>query len=511
MEYKIVDASSKSSPRDTGETAATATTLVNVEKRDGTENEDPKSSGFVAAKSMDLHVKVLDGKERAMNPAFRRRVLLQQQQEAGADNPHLPAAPRALRQREDWKVFHGFTGVFDTDATNRGVYESTVRPLLLQQFSPDAVIPDSGCPFERRVPPSLCVFTYGHTGSGKSHTLLGYDDKENAEGLYKYAARELMDRLSELDGKEKRRILYVRVTELYKDTVRDLLTDDDGCTVREDGNGVVRVRGPMVEDPDTGRIEQKVLGRACATPEKTVECIDEACANRRVGISTHHDRSSRSHLVVEIEVVTQSLLDRRDSLAREETQLTRLKWLQTEKMASKRRKESRPMPRWTEEYDSGMKLRNEIKTYESLVFKSQQELSKMEERDPMLGRTMVFCDLAGNEYARDSNGSTKQEREEAAEINKSLLAVKEMIRALNSSRVVGGGGGGRGGGGSGKNQQRGTQQHRHVSYRDSQLSMLLKRHLQGNGSRAVMMGHIGPSQEHVRKTINTLKYCSMAL
>mmetsp|Transcript_22703 Transcript_22703/g.34578 ORF Transcript_22703/g.34578 Transcript_22703/m.34578 type:complete len:140 (-) Transcript_22703:87-506(-) len=119
-----------------------------------------------------------------------------------------------------------------------------------------------------------------------------------------------------------------------------------------------------------------------------------------------------------------------------------------------------------------------------------------------LGGTLVFCDLAGNEYARDAAGSTKEEMKEAAAINQSLLAVKEMIRSLNNNVIVN------------KNNDAGTNSKNkskmHIAHRDSKLSILLRRHVQeGNGSRAVMMGHISPSQEYVRKTINTLTYCSM--
>jgi kinesin family protein 2/24 len=116
-----------------------------------------------------------------------------------------------------------------------------------------------------------------------------------------------------------------------------------------------------------------------------------------------------------------------------------------------------------------------------------------------LGGTLVFCDLAGNEYARDAAGSTKEEMEESAAINKSLLAVKEMIRSLNISKNN-----------DNTNNNSKNNSKMHVAHRDSKLSIMLHRHVQeGNGSRAVMMGHISPSQEYVRKTINTLTYCSM--
>ncbi|CAB9505402.1 Kinesin-like protein [Seminavis robusta] len=387
------------------------------------------------------------------------------QEEAPAKiNPVFAGAPPLRRRKDQWKSFDGFNKILKDDKNNEQVYQATIQPLVT------AVAEQPNL--------SACVFTYGHTGSGKSHTLLGYDDEL---GVYKFAAAEMLEQLADNDDNGKM-MLLVRVSELYKDTVHDLLTKEQ-CSIRQDGKGVVQVRGPMKED-DLGRIDQLPLGKLCSTAPEVVDCVEAAVASRRVGISTHHSQSSRSHLVVELEVVTAELVEQRNLLMTRDAHLTRLKWLQTERSFGKHL--DRPMPKWTKPYMDGnapTKLRKEILQYETLVKESKQCVAKLEKN---LGGTLVFCDLAGNEYARDAAGSTKEEMEEAAEINKSLLAVKEMIRSLNNNAK-----------GKGTN---------HVPYRDSKLTMMLRRHLD---NKAVMMAHLSPSQESWRKTINTLTYAAL--
>ena len=49
-----------------------------------------------------------------------------------------------------------------------------------------------------------------------------------------------------------------------------------------------------------------------------------------------------------------------------------------------------------------------------------------------LGKLLIV-DLAGSERAQDTQSNNRQRRLEGAEINKSLLALKECIRALDNA------------------------------------------------------------------------------
>ncbi|XP_029437100.1 kinesin-like protein KIF24 [Rhinatrema bivittatum] len=97
----------------------------------------------------------------------------------------------------------------------------------------------------------------------------------------------------------------------------------------------------------------------------------------------------------------------------------------------------------------------------------------------MFGR-ISFIDLAGSERAADARESDKQTKIEGAEINQSLLALKECIRALD-------------------------QEHAHTPFRQSKLTQVLKDSFIGN-SKTCMIANISPSHVATEHTLNTLRY-----
>lgn len=94
-----------------------------------------------------------------------------------------------------------------------------------------------------------------------------------------------------------------------------------------------------------------------------------------------------------------------------------------------------------------------------------------------------FIDLAGSERAADVQNSDRQTRMEGAEINKSLLALKECIRAMD----------------------RATSSANHIPFRGSKLTMVLRDSFIGN-SRTVMIANVSPNDRSSENTLNTLRY-----
>lgn len=100
--------------------------------------------------------------------------------------------------------------------------------------------------------------------------------------------------------------------------------------------------------------------------------------------------------------------------------------------------------------------------------------------DKLVGK-LSFIDLAGSERGADTSDNNRQTRLEGAEINKSLLALKECIRALDSDA-------------------------RHVPFRGSKLTAVLRDSFLGDQARTVMIANISPTSVSVEHTLNTLRY-----
>lgn len=93
---------------------------------------------------------------------------------------------------------------------------------------------------------------------------------------------------------------------------------------------------------------------------------------------------------------------------------------------------------------------------------------------------MNFIDLAGSERGADTIDQNKQTRMDGAEINKSLLALKECIRALDLEK-------------------------KHLPFRGSKLTQVLKDSFTGN-SKTTMIANVSPANSCCEHTLNTLRY-----
>ncbi|XP_051850223.1 kinesin-like protein KIF2B [Antechinus flavipes] len=94
-----------------------------------------------------------------------------------------------------------------------------------------------------------------------------------------------------------------------------------------------------------------------------------------------------------------------------------------------------------------------------------------------------LIDLAGNERGADTCRTSRQRQLEGAEINKSLLALKECIRALGQNKS-------------------------HTPFRASKLTQVLRDSFIGQNSSTCMIATISPGLSSCENTLNTLRYAN---
>ncbi|GJQ81405.1 kinesin-4B [Trypoxylus dichotomus] len=115
-------------------------------------------------------------------------------------------------------------------------------------------------------------------------------------------------------------------------------------------------------------------------------------------------------------------------------------------------------------------------------------ISMQKKNDSNVNRTAKFhlVDLAGSERSKKT-GATGQTFKEGVNINKGLLALGNVISALGDDKTQNG----------------------YISYRDSNLTRLLKDSLGGN-SITLMIACVSPADYNLEETVSTLRYADRA-
>ena len=105
-------------------------------------------------------------------------------------------------------------------------------------------------------------------------------------------------------------------------------------------------------------------------------------------------------------------------------------------------------------------------------------------RDSSTGKVrgkLSLVDLAGSERGSDTKSHNRQRRTESADINTSLLALKECIRAIDIDS-------------------------KHVPYRQSKLTLILKDCFMSKSARTAMIATLSPGSNSTEHSLNTLRY-----
>ena len=159
---------------------------------------------------------------------------------------------------------------------------------------------------------SSCCFAYGHTGTGKTHTMLG----EAKHGSYVSANDNYGLRLVESAGLAPRVFLEVmerilgdpevaqdtRITisflEIYQEKLRDCLVDADHATD-------LKVR----EHPALGPYVENLQKVEVHTPQEALALLYQGYCERSTGQNNRNRLSSRSHAIVTLELTSSNAPD----------------------------------------------------------------------------------------------------------------------------------------------------------------------------------------------------------
>jgi hypothetical protein len=205
----------------------------------------------------------------------------------------------------------GFTGVLGIETSNFEVFNRCLEPHM-------STVLNGG---------SVSFFTYGYTGGGKTHTVVGYNGER---GVYFVAAEYILNQLEHLHAAHPPddtglQELFLRATacEIYLDKVYDILGPTKlECDLRVDENNELQIisRTPSREYIDgidctssgphativtrTDGLRSVLLTNADGLQEIAQSCVQQ----RAFGTSTEHTQSSRSHAILKLEIVNSELL-----------------------------------------------------------------------------------------------------------------------------------------------------------------------------------------------------------
>jgi len=374
----------------------------------------------------------------------------------GEDKVTIRRRPQ-LRAKGGFKGI-GFAGVVEEEGTNIQTYEQAIQPLVQETILQGHT---GSC------------FAYGMTGSGKTHTMMGYGEEK---GMYALAAREILAKMEEYQEnlEDAKLHLSIRFAELYNGHYYNLLDNRKQCQILEGLKGKVLLRN--TEKTEDGRYQYSAIRAiSCTTVEEVEAAIEEGLKLRASGTSSTHSQSSRSHAIIEMKIVTDELVRLENEYAELDGELT---------------------------FQS-----NEVQTF--LVQKKIKKLKKQMAKNLRLqkeempkhfsiGGQLVFCDLAGAEIGNThsvigdewissgySEQQTEKEKMEAKKINLSLSALSLVLKELSSE---------------GKKR---------VAYRNSPLTMFLRQYLQGDDCKSVMMAAVSPCNNFKKTTIRTLNYAKL--
>jgi len=358
-------------------------------------------------------------------------------------NPNVNELDVQSLSRDTMKMY-ACDHFFDESSSTTSVYEKTAANLIPRLFEGK----------------NGSAFCYGATGTGKTFTMFG-DNKSS--GIVRLVGSEIFEQLEENEGSRVESRLRLSGIEIYGETIRDLLDDSNGETVRITSSK----RGKSV-----------IQGLSAKVVENLEQFNDmvQYCRNARVTEATNaNDTSSRSHCIIQI------TLEQRNQVTgeRKESKLNLIDLAGSERATvtdTDGRRRSKSI------CDPAKKKRKKKKR--SSLMPRKGSVHRRSQTVPRLTSSKSLPRPELQPRSQSVERPLKSRLGECQDINSSLLALKQCIRSL-------------------------VQKKKFIPWRNSKLTRLLEDTLAGTGS-AYMIVCISKGSAQWMATKDTLEYGTQA-
>ncbi|XP_015064441.1 kinesin-like protein KIN-7E isoform X2 [Solanum pennellii] len=155
-----------------------------------------------------------------------------------------------------------FDRVFSSDCSTRQVYEEAAKEVAL------SVVKGF----------NSSVLAYGQTSSGKTYTMTGITEYAIAD-IYEYVHKHT----------ERDFVLKFSAMEIYNESVRDLLSED---------NTPLR----LLDDPERGTVIEKLTEETLRDWNHVIHLLSICEAQRQIGETSLNETSSRSHQIIRLTI-----------------------------------------------------------------------------------------------------------------------------------------------------------------------------------------------------------------
>eukprot|EP00903_Cladosiphon_okamuranus_P012052 g11316.t1 len=142
---------------------------------------------------------------------------------------------------------------------------------------------------------NTCIFAYGQTGTGKTHTMMGppADRGVNARALGDLFARSASRRGEVNDT------ITLSILEIYNEHIRDLLIENTNSNSTSGGGDQRKLE---VRHGEQGNFVPGLTTVGVSTLEEVLRLLAVADKNRASACTNLNDHSSRSHLILSVNV-----------------------------------------------------------------------------------------------------------------------------------------------------------------------------------------------------------------